>query len=329
VAGARSSLSNRAPRNLKSGKTELDWNTILVRAAEIVKSYDTGVTLRQLYYRLVTEGLFPNRQQSYKTLSMKTAQARREGWFPSLIDRTREIEQYRTFESPSHALSWLNKIYLRDRTEGQPWSIYLGVEKHGLTTQLMSWFAPLGIPIMALGGYSSQTFVDEVAKHVHDQGRQSVLLYAGDFDPTGMDIDRDFEERTNIFTEVVRVALTPDIVQEYNLPPLPGKSTDSRSTAFMMEHGDLVQVELDALRPEDLRKLYQEAIDGYWNESAYKKAIAREKKENKLLGGLAAQVTMTTHAQASTLLDAVEDPDELRDIHATLTERIEQLDEDE
>ena len=231
----------------------MPWNDILRRAVEIVNSYDTGVTLRQLYYRLVSEGLMPNRQQSYKTLSAKTAAARREGWFPALIDRTRDIERFDTWESPEHALDWLTKIYRRPRDEGQEWSIYIGVEKHGLTTQLMAWFANLGIPVMALGGYSSQTFVDVVANDVHGQKRKSVLLYAGDFDASGMDIDRDFIERAHIFDETVRVALTADIVRDYNLPPMPGKAEDSRSARFMLEHGELVQVELDALAPNDLR----------------------------------------------------------------------------
>ncbi len=31
----------------------LDWPPIIDRAAQIVASYDTGVTLRQLFYRLV------------------------------------------------------------------------------------------------------------------------------------------------------------------------------------------------------------------------------------------------------------------------------------
>lgn len=321
----RSALSNRRPR-----AGELDWNTILHRAKEIVESYDTGVTLRQLYYRLVTERLIPNKQQSYKTLSAKTAAARREGWFPKLIDRTREIEQNMTFDSPSSALSWLSDIYLRDRTEGQPWSIYLGVEKHGLTTQLMHWFSHMGIPVMALGGYSSQTFVDVVTKDVEQQGRQSVLLYAGDFDPSGMDIDRDFVERTQIFDEVVRVALTPEIVAEYDLPPMPGKETDSRGARFMMEHGELVQIELDALPPEDMRKLYQEAIDGYWDPKAFAKVKKREAQENRLLDDLHRQVDLPPWIRAAELVNELDSSEELREVISQAGERLSDIEtEDE
>jgi hypothetical protein len=38
----------------------LDWPSIVARARTIVDGYDTGVTLRQLFYRLVSEHLLPN-----------------------------------------------------------------------------------------------------------------------------------------------------------------------------------------------------------------------------------------------------------------------------
>ncbi len=79
--------------------TRLDWPPILDRAKEIVASYDTGVTLRQLFYRLVAAGLIPNTPAAYKTLSTKTARARRQGAFPDLIDRTRRIHRDPRFEA--------------------------------------------------------------------------------------------------------------------------------------------------------------------------------------------------------------------------------------
>jgi hypothetical protein len=75
----------------------LDWPDLLVRAAEIVNSYDTLVTLRQLFYRLVAALLLPNTTNAYKTLSRHTAEARRTGRFPALMDRGRSIHRFRTF----------------------------------------------------------------------------------------------------------------------------------------------------------------------------------------------------------------------------------------
>jgi hypothetical protein len=58
--------------------TRLDWKVITQHAADIVRGYSTGVTLRQLFYRLVSDGTLPNTDVSYKTLSARTAAARRE-----------------------------------------------------------------------------------------------------------------------------------------------------------------------------------------------------------------------------------------------------------
>ena len=49
------------------------------------------MTLRQLFYRLVSEHLIANKLTDYKTLSKLTAAKRREGTFPALVDPTRSM----------------------------------------------------------------------------------------------------------------------------------------------------------------------------------------------------------------------------------------------
>jgi hypothetical protein len=263
--------------------TRLDWAAITTHAADVVNSYDTSVTLRQLFYRLVSDGTLPNTTGAYKGLSDRTSRAREAGWFPDLIDRGRRIYRYPTFPSPQAAREWLGDFYRRDRTEGQSWSVYLGVEKAGMVVQLQSWFGDLGIPILALGGYASHTYKQDVADDVDVSGRPAVLLYAGDHDPSGEDIDRDFVDKSGCWERVIRVALTAEQVEEYDLPPQVGKSTDSRASSFVARHGRLVQVELDALDPDDLRALYQDVLDDYWDPSAYQVSLAREDTERREL----------------------------------------------
>jgi len=257
----------------------LKWPAILEHAATLTRSYDTAVTLRQLFYRLVAAELLPNTSSAYKQLSSRTAEARRVGAFPALVDRTRSIHREATFEDPKSAREWLERVYRRDRTERQDASIYLGVEKNGIVAQLESWFGELGLPILALGGYSSQSYVAEVVEDVEAEGREAVLIYAGDFDPSGEDIQRDFLERTSCFDQVVRVALDAEQVIEYELPPQPGKTTDARAASFVERHGRLIQVELDALAPDVLRRLYQEAIDRFWDVSKYEAALDLERQD--------------------------------------------------
>ena len=89
----------------------------------IVESYDTRVTLRQLFCRLVAAALSLNIDSHYKTLSRLTAQGHRnaasrskmmdgelvhsmyrDGSFPELMDTTRSIEEYSWHASaPSRA----------------------------------------------------------------------------------------------------------------------------------------------------------------------------------------------------------------------------------
>jgi hypothetical protein len=254
----------------------LSWPPILERAAAIVRGYDTLVTLRQLFYRLVAEELIPNDVSAYSVLSRWTAEARRAGTFPDLADLTRHIREPQTFTDPDDAREWLASIYRLDRTEGQERTIVLGVEKAGMVAQLEAWFWDLGVPIVALGGYASQTLADRIRRRVHEQYRPAILLYAGDHDPEGHDILRDLIERTDCWEEVVRVALDAEQVEHYGLPPQPGKRSSSRAAGFVAEHGELVQVELDALPPETLRGLYGDALGGWWDDDAYRAVLDRE-----------------------------------------------------
>lgn len=261
----------------------ISWNKVLEQAAEIVNGYDTGVTLRQLFYRLVSAGILPNTQSVYRTLSARTAEARRAGKFPDLIDRTRTIHRYASFNGVYDAKKWLAEIYRRDRTEGQEVSLYIGVEKNGLVAQIQSWFGDLGIPILALGGYSSQSYVDEVVEDVISQQRPAVLLYAGDFDPSGVDIDRDFIKRTSCFDKTIRIALNEEQIEKYGLPPQMGKATDTRAKKFVSKRGKLVQVELDALQPDVLRRLFLEQIVKYFDFDIFNKVLEKERWEREQL----------------------------------------------
>src|SRR5262249_51449468 len=156
------------------------------------------------------------------------------------------IERPFSFADPDDARRWLHDEYRRDRTEGQPWSVYVGAEKATLLSQLSDWFYDRGIPVLALRGYSGQELVTDTQNDIMVSDRPTVRRYAGDYDPSGEDIDRDFVERVGAFDKVVRVALDAEQVVTYNLPPQLGKATDPRAADFLARHGELVQVELEA-----------------------------------------------------------------------------------
>jgi hypothetical protein len=259
-----------------------DWLIILNHAREVAESYEGRITLRQLYYRLVADGTLANVDSSYKGLSRETAKARREGTFPPLEDRTRRVERQMAFESSEEAREWLRDVYRRDRTQGQAHNVFLGVEKDALAGLVSSWFRERGLGIVAVRGYSSESLCEQLATEAGKDGRPAIMLYAGDFDPTGEDIPRDLAKRLNGI-RVERLALTAEQVEHFDLPPQPGKRTDSRSTAFALKYGRLVQGGQDALPPDDLRALYEEALEPYWDSSTYEDIVERETADRSAL----------------------------------------------
>jgi hypothetical protein len=300
-------------------KGSIQWDDVITTASMIVQSYDTGVTLRQLFYRLVSSEMLPNTIAAYKGLSHRTAIARREGWFPSFIDNTRRIREPVSYDGSKQAMETLIKRYRRDRTEFQEYTVYVAVEKNALAGLLSHWFNEKGIPVLAFGGYPSQTFVDDIINDVQWRERDAVLIYAGDFDATGVDILRDFLKRTeDVWRKTHRIALNEEQIAEYKLPPLPGKHWDPRAAKFEAMYGKLVQVELDALAPDVLKKIYDEAIDPYWDDEAFDRSKEQEEKDRAqfvtpaemkgMLGNLYEISDMTDDRGAARWLDKLVDP---------------------
>jgi hypothetical protein len=265
-----------------------EWAPIVARAAAIVDEYDTAVTLRQVHYRLVAEAAFGylNTENDYKNLSRLTAAARREGTFPPLLDRTRAIERVPTFAGPVDALEALAAQYRRDLLDKHDMLPVVAVEKATLIAQVLAWFDALCIPAVALRGYASETLERLVLELVGDDHRRVEFLYCGDFDPTGEDIPRAFEDNTGL--DLRRVALTAEQVEQYGLPPAPGKASDSRAAGFVARYGELVQVELEALDPDDLRALLAAQVDALVDTELVEDERELQERERERLYDLAA-----------------------------------------
>ena len=112
--------------------------------------------------------------------------------------------------------------------------------------------------------------------------RYFLVLYFGDFDPSGVDIERDLSERLGKYNAgdftVVRVALTDEQITKYDLPPMPVKTSDARSEAFLEAYGNK-SVELDALDPNILKLMVAQSISSHINLDAW---IKKEKEIENL-----------------------------------------------
>jgi hypothetical protein len=259
------------------------WPAIVEHGRGIVEASSYPLTLRGLHYKLLDSFGYRNTKRDYDRLSELTAKARRHGAFPTLAEDVRRIERLSGWGTPQEALDWLVDQYVRDRTDGQEAIIWFAIEKRTLVPLLRARFEPWGMPLIALGGYASQTLCDRVRDAVDTDGRPAVLLIASDFDPSGEDLVRDFVARTDCWKHVERVALTWEQVVAYDLPPALGKATDSRAAAFFARHGQLVQVELDALDPGELLRLYEDAARRWWDEEAFAEVLREEADDRQWL----------------------------------------------
>ncbi len=252
------------------------YNEVVLESLEVFKQYDTALTLRQLYYRLVSKHLFSNTINSYKRLSRLLVRAREERDVPvnCLEDRSRRIlgrgdtgynsaEDFLKQRFANLQSSW--KSFNMPRWDDQPVYLVVSLEKDALSRLVSDIANRYAVRTFPTRGYPSFTYVQNMASYIRNRlkDKPTVVLYFGDFDPSGVDIERDLTERLAKYDagdfSVQRVALNSDQIAQYKLPPMPVKKSDARAESFVEEYGNMT-VELDALEPNVLKKLVQKAI---------------------------------------------------------------------
>jgi hypothetical protein len=304
----------------------IDWGLVLDKVDEALGVFSgQGVkpTLRTLFYYLVSKQVIPNTSSAYKGLSAKIVEARKEGrWaWDFLEDKTRvvlgNLDDYRftddvleRFEKSlmdrlksfdidkmlSETFDWLKPSFLVGRWSDQPNVCEVWIEKEALASTIESWTFDLQVPIRVNRGYSSWTFIynnvmslrGTLAKH-----EKVTVFYLGDLDPSGVDIERFLEEAIRYFgldedrVEFVRLAVTPNHVEKFNLPPRPEDAEtlaklarDTRSKRYSFDY----IVELDALvayAPEEFKNIVRNAMLSRWDKSIYDALVGKATELNE------------------------------------------------
>lgn len=253
------------------------------------------LTLRMLYYQMVSRDIIPNNQKAYKCLGSLISDARRAGLvdWNALEDRTRNLKSWRTFDSPKQLIEAYAETFNIDMWEDQDYYVEVWVEKDAMLSVIERACSPRMLPHFSCRGYVSDSEIWNRAQIMRQawaggSGRQPVVIHLGDHDPSGVDMTRDVTERLRMFSHktpiiVNRVALTMDQINEFNPPPNPAKVTDSRFEAYNDEYGD-ESWELDALNPEYIGLLIEESVVDLIDEEKWDKAVKlRDAGRAKLL----------------------------------------------
>jgi hypothetical protein len=252
---------------------------ILENSLEIIDRYEKGMlTLRALHYQLVSIGM-TNSLRHYKRVVNTMIQARWDDLvsFDTFSDHDRgmigqtdydfTLLEDEIIKGKKQINAWMNSYY-KNRWENQEYYPEVFIEKKALQGVFESICISNRVTLGACKGYPSLTFLNEATERFKEavlRGKKPVILYFGDYDPSGEDIPRSIEE--NIIKlgcnqiEVKRFALMQHQVIEWNLPPAPAKEGDSRTKNW----DGIGQVELDAIEPRKLQRMCQDAINEFFD----------------------------------------------------------------
>lgn len=248
---------------------------IIATCAGILDDYAQegySLTVRQLYYQLVARDIIPNTQQSYSRIGSIINDARMAGLldWDLIVDRGRETVALSHWDTPKDIIDACVRSFRIDRWKDQPIHVEVMCEKQALEGVLQPACEKWDVPFTSNKGYSSQSFMYskgvELRGVLNRQIRNVHILYYGDHDPSGLDMDRDIWERLSMFSHhsarwnpgvsgghlyVKRLALTRQQIDQHSPPPNPAKITDSRAEGYIAQHGH-DSWELDALEPRTL-----------------------------------------------------------------------------
>lgn len=271
-----------------------DW--IIEQSIDVLSNYENGIlTIRALHYQLVSRGM-TNTLQHYKRVVAAMEVARWDGRvdFEAFSDRDRamvgmtkaeatDLEE-RQAEAKQQVRAWM-RSYRKNRWENQPYYPEILIEKKALEGVFAKPCREWDVAVGACKGYPSLTFLYELSERMRDaknEGKQPIILYFGDYDPSGEDIPRSIGENLDKFgvygVEIRRIALMEHQVIEWKLPPAPAKETDSRTANW----DGLGQVELDAVKPEKLVAMLNEAIGEIFDNDLYDELNRTEEEEREL-----------------------------------------------
>lgn len=291
-----------------------DSQTLIEHCGQIAAEYGADgydLTVRQLYYQMVAQDLFPdswvdeafnlkngldrhtkNTMKNYKKFAKLVSDARLAGLLDwrTIVDRARSTRANTHWRDHDQILRAAVNSWAIDKWFNQTYYVEVMCEKDAVAGILAPECAALDIPFTACRGYCSQSLMYQRGKVFEakwaDGERLPAVIYFGDHDPSGLDMDRDVKERLDMFSgldvDFFRAALTMEQVDELNPPPNPAKATDSRFSSYRRQYGR-ESWELDALNPRQLVGILESAVERYRDADAWDAACDKEDRTRREL----------------------------------------------
>jgi hypothetical protein len=252
-------------RSKKGGRGMAQRSLDLIEAMYTAAEAAQPITGRGVGYKLFTASLIPSMatsemQRVYRLLKVAREQGRIPwGW---IVDENRSLERVSTWSDPAAYARCVARSYRRDFWNQQPHRVQVWSEKGTVRGLLAPVLDELAVGFFPVHGFSSATAAHDIAED--DDGRDLIVLYVGDFDPSGMfmseqDLPARFAKYDGDHIKLRRIALTQQQIRGLPSFPATDKRKDPRYRWFVANYGDRCW-ELDAMDPNDLRDCVEQAI---------------------------------------------------------------------
>jgi hypothetical protein len=191
-------------------------------------------------------------------------------------------------DATGHRVEYVDAVsrsYRRDFWLQQPNRVEVWSEKGTVRGVLAPVLDKYGAGFRAVHGFSSATMAYDVSNDETD--RPLIILYVGDYDPSGMymskcDLPARFLKYGGDHITIKRIALTSEQVADLPSFPAKDKKGDPRYAWFVKHFGKTCW-ELDALDPNNLRDIVEQAIENEIEPVAWKRCAVVEKAEKESL----------------------------------------------
>jgi len=249
------------------------------------------LTLRQIFYMLVSNNGYDKTEKAYKRLCETMNKARRAKMTD--MDDIRDDGLKRRcdagYNSKSHFINsiiWRANNFTLNRQKVQPIKLYVWCEAGGMLPQLADAVEEWHIPVLSSGGFDSVTTKHNLAQELALK-EHVVILHLGDHDPSGVHMYGSLDEDLQAFMhdireedgydsmendcELIRIAVTPEQVEDMHLPTAPAKATDKRSFEGLT-------TQCEAIHPTDLRRIVRERCLDHIDDGLHEQILAEEKE---------------------------------------------------
>ena len=285
ATGAGPSYQTSQIKRHRSTKAEV--NRRRAGLFEIVKAMKP-MTVRQVFYQATIVGLVDKTEAGYAKVQTDLVAMRKSGDLPYswLADNTRWQRKPQTFDSVEQALLDTARFYRKSLWSEADSYVEIWLEKDALSGVVLPVTDIFDVPLMVARGYASLSFLHSAADYIASLDVPTFIYHLGDYDPSGVNAAETIETTLRQMAPAAdiqfrRLAVWPSQIMQWNLPTRPTKTTDTRSRNF----GE-ISVELDAIPPDRLRQLVEEAITQHLPPDQFRVLKAAEESERELISAL-------------------------------------------